>query len=128
MADMITAQDLHEMKQWELPTVSPKILPILRVTPTKYLLLRDYALRGVWSASGINALLPSSPRAALGTVIHRIIEEAGKGLISSIKDFEVSWERSIREEEAMLINSWIEAHFVPLKESLCRLRIEERSL
>lgn len=112
------------MKPWDLPII-PRISPVRILTPTIYLALKDCPLRGVWSANGVSSSLPIAPKAALGMVIHKVIEGAWKGNIYSTDDFEKSWEESLQLVEANLVRSWAGRHFVPLEYSVRRYALKK---
>jgi hypothetical protein len=56
------------------------------------------------------------PAARLGTVIHRLLEEAGSGKLIDVTYSEVErhWEELIARAEETLIASWLDRHLVPL--------------
>jgi hypothetical protein len=70
-------------------------------------------------------LLPRSPSARCGTVIHRIIEAAAKKKINEEDDFEEYWNRCIMIEEKEMADSWIERHLVPLKKSTPKYELKK---
>jgi len=70
-------------------------------------------------------LLPRSPSARCGTVIHRIIEAAAKKKINEDDDFEEYWNRCVMIEEKEMEDSWIERHLVPLKKSTLKYELKK---
>ena len=58
-------------------------------------------LREVWNASGNTPILPPSPLAELGSVIHQLLEAAGRGQFAARqeKGIEATWSRLINEAE-----------------------------
>jgi len=61
----------------------PPIKPLTRVSPSRYTAMKNCLLREVWTASGNEPLLPASPLAELGTVIHQLLEAAGRGRLDA---------------------------------------------
>jgi hypothetical protein len=74
------------------------------------------ALREAWSGSGTNPLLPTAPAALLGTVIHRLLEEAGRGLFAEAPDgaIERRWEELLKAADTKAANDWLQRSLVPL--------------
>jgi hypothetical protein len=70
-------------------------------------------------------LLPRSPSARCGTVIHKIIEAAAKRKIDDEDDFEEYWNRCIMIEEKEMGDSWIERHLIPLKKSTPKYELKK---
>ena len=97
-----------------LQASAPEQFSVTSVTP---LLTGDGCrLRAVWSQrdSGMRNLLPVSPKARTGTVIHRFYD-----LIASESDteIEVLIERATQETEESMAGDWLERHMVPLSNS-----------
>lgn len=93
-----------------------EISPLKRLSPSRFLALKDCALREVWAANKAPSLLPPSPRAKLGTVIHSLLELAGNGQVGSNPEVQIdqTWDRLIFACEAQMSNSWLERSLVPL--------------
>jgi RecB family exonuclease len=74
------------------------------------------ALREVWAAARELAALPTTPAAAVGTVAHRLLEEAGRGNFSCVPEsaIERRWDELLRRAEAACAESWLNRHLVPL--------------
>ncbi|MFF2110593.1 RecB family exonuclease [Rhodococcus koreensis] len=53
-----------------------RLHPVSAVSPSRFCGMRQCPLREAWSAGGAQSLVPSSPRAFLGTVIHKLVETA----------------------------------------------------
>jgi hypothetical protein len=62
-------------------------------------------------------LLPAPPAARLGSAIHRLLEEAGKGLFreGGSTAIEKRWDELAAATESAMRSSWLERQFVPLK-------------
>jgi RecB family exonuclease len=110
------------------------LAPLLRLSPSRYEALKLCALREGWAAGGQLPLLPLSPAARLGTVIHQLLEEAGRGQLAPGKEGAVErrWEQLVAEMEGTMRESWLERHFIPLRSSVPdyevrRLRAQERA-
>jgi RecB family exonuclease len=93
-----------------------QIVPLKRISPSRYASLRQCALREVWSANKQDGLLPSSPAAQLGTVIHRLLEEAGAGRFTTDTHVAVEkrWKELVDSAEEKVISSWLNRHLLPL--------------
>jgi hypothetical protein len=89
--------------------------PLRRLTPTGLEAFEHCRLRAVWSAARQDALLPSSPAARLGSVVHRLLEEAGRGSISAEETaIENRWADLIAEAEREMSERDLERQFAPL--------------
>lgn len=76
-------------------------------------------------------LLPSSPAARLGTIVHRLLEEAGRGELST-HNVDARWQKLVAEAEQAMTQIAHEARFVPLRDTVpkyevVRLRAEARA-
>ena len=60
-------------------------------------------------------LLPISPAAHLGRVIHRILESADRGKMAG-ELFEARWSEFVEQEESKMREAWFERHLVPLRD------------
>ncbi|KAF5066015.1 PD-(D/E)XK nuclease superfamily protein [anaerobic digester metagenome] len=121
------------MKPGTLPT-TPTVAPVRRVTPSFLVSARECPLKATWAANGLRPLLPRMAEAALGSVIHRVMEDTGRGRLGSTGGFAVLWDQQLQKEEGGLSQSWLERHLVPLSSSvrdyeqrkeLCRLAVEK---
>ncbi len=111
------------------------VKPITRVSPSRYDAMKQCTLREVWAAGGQPHLLPVSPAARLGTAIHQLLEDAGRGRLASAERpaVERRWEELVGEAEGTMRASWLERHFVLLRSSVPhfevrQLRAQERAL
>ena len=100
--------------------VSLPLLPLPRLSPSRYSSLKACALREVWTAARAPTLLPRSPAARAGSVVHRLIEEAGKGQLGDGERaaIERRWDELVAEAEADARASWLDKHLVPFKASV----------
>lgn len=113
----------------------PPINPIKHISPSRFMTSKSCILKGIWEGSNKDiSFLPPPPSAALGKVIHNIMECAGKGGMAAESDFEKVWASIEKREEEKLLVSWTEKQFVPLsnsirnyseKKELCRLTVQE---
>src|SRR5581483_9605567 len=55
------------------------IAPLRAVSPSHFTSLQTCALKEVWAGNGNSPLLPPSPAAHLGSIVHKLLEEAGQG-------------------------------------------------
>jgi hypothetical protein len=97
-----------------------RLSPIAALSPTAFVGLRQCALREVWRATGAMQLLPSSPAAVLGVVIHGLLEDSGRGFFTpgDSSAIELRWNELIAEAEARMASRWLEGHFIPLSRSV----------
>jgi hypothetical protein len=97
-----------------------KISPLKRLSPSRFLAVKGCALREVWAADRAPTLLPSSPRAKLGTVIHSLLELAGNGQLGRSPEGQIdqTWTRLVSECEAQMGKSWLERSLVPLSKTV----------
>lgn len=91
-----------------------------RVSPSRYTAMRTCLLREVWIASGNEPLLPPSPLAELGSVIHQLIEVAGRGQLDGGGKAKVdaTWDELISEVEKKMTLRRLSKHQVPLTRSI----------
>ena len=91
-----------------------------RLSPSRYTAVKNCLLREVWSASGNDPLLPASPTAELGSVIHQLLEAAGRGHLKSGGSLKVSstWDELISQAEKKMALSSLRRHQVPLNKSI----------
>ena len=75
------------------------------------------ALREVFRANKVAAQLATSPSAKLGLIAHSMLEEAAKGSIGDRPSFEELWDANIGKIEEQMLDSMLDAHLVPLKDS-----------
>lgn len=113
------------MNPHTLPIMSLK--PIVRITPSRYFSLQSCILREVLAFNGeIPNLLPISPVTRLGSVIHRLLELAAKGLIRDENDIKESWETEVAAVEKVMKTSWLESHLLPLSRSARNYQVKKQ--
>jgi RecB family exonuclease len=98
----------------------PDVVRLESISPTRFASMRNCALREVWAANRAPALLPSSPAARLGTVIHRLLEEAGQATFRQGDSDAIDrrWEELVELAEQAMQSTWLERHIVPLRTSV----------
>jgi len=98
--------------------------PLDRISPSQYSWLRECSLRGVLSKSSFS-LLPVSPKARIGTVAHKVMEEVSNGKLDPREEehFRERWESLITEKEREMSSSWLNHRFVPLSRSVPELEV-----
>ena len=91
-----------------------------RVSPSRYTAMQACLLREVWTASGNEPLLPPSPLAELGSVIHRLLEAAGRGQLHGGRNEKVdaTWDELVLEAERNMALSTLRQHQVPMSRSI----------
>jgi PD-(D/E)XK nuclease superfamily len=118
-----------------LLTFEPAAVPLDSISPTRYVAIRQCGLREIWAAIRAPQLLPSFPAARLGSVIHRLLEEAGQGAFASGDAMAVDqrWKDLVTDAERTMLDGWLERQFVPLSRSVAdfevrRIQARERAL
>jgi RecB family exonuclease len=99
---------------------APIVQPIATLSPTRYTTFLQCPLRAVWSVNGVPPLLPAAPAARLGTVIHKLLQEAGEGKFVSCDIATISerWHQLVTAEELRMASNWLERHLLPLSQSV----------
>lgn len=102
--------------------------PLARVSPSSYSSLLKCWLREVWARGHARELLPASPAARLGRVIHRLLEAAERGQLNPVSraDLERRFEELVKEEENEMETSWLSSHLVPLRSHLRGFEVRVR--
>jgi len=97
-----------------------ELRPLKRVSPSRFLSLKECALREIWTASKQPPLLPPSPAARLGSIIHRLLEEAGEGILGDGDPAHVEgeWLKLADNVEQEMGKSWLEKSLVPLSKTV----------
>jgi len=98
--------------------------PLKRISPSRYLSLKNCQLREIYSSTGIS-LLPRSPAAHIGTAIHDMLELSVKGRMQSDEDFNSAWDNIIRRIETGMHDSPLERHLVPLNLSVFNFEVKK---
>src|SRR6266571_884745 len=106
---------------------APAIQPLRRVSPSRFLSLKECPLREIWNSSRQQVLLPNSPAARLGTVIHRLWETAGKGVLEKATATEIQniWAQLVNRTEQEMQQSWLERSLVPLNQSVAQYEVRK---
>lgn len=115
--------------------VGARVTPLGSISPSHFTSIRQCALKAVWAANRAPALLPVTPAARVGSVIHQLLEEAGHGrfLGDGRPGAEKRWSDLILTAEEEMRRSWLDRHLIPLSESLAdfevrRIQTIERAL
>lgn len=106
------------VQQGVLPP-APTLRPLNRISPSRFVALSTCPLQEIWAGSREAALLPRSPTAKLGTIIHRLLEQAGKGLLEDDDPgIEERWSELVNEVEKEMRQSWLEKSLTPLSKTV----------
>jgi len=103
------------MNRYTFPAI--EIKPVQRISPSRYFSFRQCALREILSASKQPALLPVSPAARIGSIVHKIIEMASFGKINDSSQFDKLWQEEVSNHESVMKSNPLERHLVPLEET-----------
>lgn len=106
-----------------LPT--GKLEPLTRISPSRFTSLQLCPLREILAANNKPRLLPSSPSAQLGTVVHKLIEAGSRGQIKNEQDMLSCWEASCGKVEQEMQKSSLEHHLIPLASSANNYEIKK---
>lgn len=98
--------------------ISFSIKPINRLTPSVSSAFSDCHLRGVLLANKIEGFLLKSPKAYLGSIIHILLEESNKGIITNFDQFETRWDYLIKGVETHLSSSPLTRHLIPFNRTI----------
>ena len=112
-----------------IPFVFPVALPLKpleRISPSRFSALKKCRLKEVWAAGGAPQLLAVSPAARVGTIIHAVLEGAGKGKIREPHELEETWNASVERIQARMSESDLERHLVPLSSSALYFEVKKR--
>ncbi len=103
----------------------PALVPHESISPTRFVAIRQCALRENWAATRAPPLLPAFPAARLGSVIHRLLEEAGQGAFTSGDALAVDqrWNDLVANTELAMGSGWLERQFVPLSRSVADFEV-----
>ena len=105
------------MSEGQLPPV-PRLEEIARVSPSRFVALTTCALHEALAANQVPPSLPRSPLARLGTVIHKLLEDAAAGRLSSDEEIQARWDELVGKQESQMSETWLERHFAPLRTSI----------
>lgn len=93
------------------------LVPLKRISPSRYAQLKSCALREIWTAGGAPLFLPRNPAALLGTIAHQLLKDAGHSGADRVFDAERRWEQLVDGMNQELKKSWLEAVLSPLETS-----------
>jgi hypothetical protein len=99
---------------------TPDLQPLGPISPSRFVGLQACALREVLAANRAPALLPTPPAARLGTVAHRLLEDAGRGRFdgAASADIDTRWDELLRASEQSAARSWLDRHLLPLSAAI----------
>jgi len=91
---------------------------ITRISPSQFYSMKNCAYKSVLAeAFDKKPLLPVSPNAYLGTVLHKVLELMVKGIIKTEEEFNKSFDECIRQEESRLAELGYN-FFIPLQKNV----------
>ena len=103
---------------------SDSFKPLSSISPTAFSSLRDCALKSLWSLSGNPPLLPTSPKAWAGRVVHKLLAEAGRGKLQpEWEAVDARWDELIEQAHADMYASRTERHLIPLTRSVLDIEV-----
>jgi RecB family exonuclease len=110
-----------------LPAVAP-LQEIARISPSRYYALQLCPLKEIWAAARSPVGLPAHPAAYLGTVIHSLLEDAGRGLLDGLTADGIAtrWDELVLLKEQELARSWLERRLLPLSRTLRDAEVRKR--
>jgi hypothetical protein len=102
-----------------------KVVPLKRISPSRFVALQECALREVWRAAKCEPLLPRSPRAVVGLIAHEILELAVTGRFAGLNSAGVEsvWHSKVQEAESKMNENWRERSLTPLSNSIRDLEV-----
>ena len=93
--------------------------PLRSISPTTFSAIRQCALNVVWQRNGKRPRLPTSPKARVGTISHRLLAEAGQGRLDANEaTTEARWHELVAEANSMINSYPLERHLAPLENSV----------
>lgn len=88
---------------------------IKRISPSQFYSMKNCAYKSLLAeAFDKKPLLPLSPNAYFGTILHKILEQIAKGIVKSEDDFNVEFDKQVKSLEDNLQQKGL-GFFVPLK-------------
>lgn len=88
---------------------------IKRISPSQFYSMKNCAYKSLLAeAFDKKPLLPLSPNAYFGTVLHKMLELISKGIVKNEDDFNVEFDKQVKELEDNLQRNGL-SFFVPLK-------------
>jgi len=104
--------------------IKQPLMSLQRISPSRYFPLQQCLLKDIWVSSQ-EPLLPFSPSAKLGTVIHEMVQLAFQNRINNESEFEKQWESVIKRLETKMIGNPVEKHLVPLETSAFNFEVKK---
>lgn len=101
----------------------PSSDPLKAISPSRFEGLMGCRLREVWAANRVPPLLPAFPAARVGSVAHKLLQEAGEGRVGARPTVERRWEDLVGAAEHQMQRSWLERHLAPLKDSVPKFEV-----
>jgi PD-(D/E)XK nuclease superfamily len=103
------------------------LIALKRISPSRYIGLQECPLREVWRAAGCPALLPKSPRAWVGTIVHEMLQMAATGRFNGMGPVEIGeiWNLRIHDAENTMRLSWLDSSSVPLVDTVWDLEVQK---
>lgn len=99
--------------------IQPSAKPLTSISPTFFNEAMECRLKAVWQANGNPPLLPRSPKTWVGSVVHRLLSEAGSARLPPQEDaINHRWEQLIAQAHASIASSAVEKHLSPLTRSV----------
>ncbi len=101
------------------------IAPLRAVSPSHFTSLQTCALKEVWAGNGNSPLLPPSPAAHLGSIVHKLLEEAGQGKFATTGAAGIAerWCELLAATEDRLQQRWLDRHLIPLQSSVPQFEV-----
>ena len=99
--------------------------PLSRISASGYSTLKLCALRGIWAADHQPPLLPVSPAARLGTVVHKLLELASSGHLKNEESMLSCWQKEVQNQEAEMLINPLEKHLVPISNNVTNYRVKQ---
>lgn len=91
--------------------------PIERIAASRYAMFRRCELREIWTAGQAPRLLPRHPLSILGTIAHKILEEASRGSLPPGVGIGDRWDQLVDVADQQLRESPFESGISPLATS-----------
>lgn len=101
---------------------------VRKVAPSRLHAFRECSLRELWNCCDGLEQLPRSPNAEVGTITHKILEEAGVGrfTVKDPKEIEQRWDFHVTAVEERIARSWLKRHLLPLRGSITNFEVKRR--
>jgi CRISPR/Cas system-associated exonuclease Cas4 (RecB family) len=101
------------------------IVPLKKISPTTFYKLQECKLNGILTENHFPALLPISPSARIGNVIHKLLNLASQGTIRDNAELDELWGRLVYRTETRMLQNQLEAHLVPLELSARNFEVKK---